>query len=184
MKTGKCLKTLPAHSDPVSAVSARRPARSRRSPDSRAMSGDWAQGSVPVGGGAGRRPCPEAYRAGGSARAAWVLRGATFGWVGRGPWGPGGPVVGEAVGRWGPASVLHARSKAAASAQDEQAGVKLHACRKRLHLQTAKVFLCQRRARSGFLARFAFWEVEGVTYRQLVRCYRGHGPPQVLDLWR
>lgn len=113
-----------------------------------------------------------------------VLRGATFGWVGRGPWGPGGPVVGEAVGRWGPASVLHTRSRAAASAQDEQARVKLHACHKRFHLQTAKVFLCQRRARSGFLARFAFWKVEGVTYRQLVRCYRGHGPPQVLDLWR
>lgn len=75
----------------------------------------------------------------GSVGVAW----STFGWVGRGPWGPGGPVVGEAVGRWGPASVLHARSKAAASAQDEQAGVKLHACRKRLHLQTAKVFLCQ-----------------------------------------
>ena len=68
----------------------------------------------------------------------------------------GGPAVGEAVGRWGPASVLHARAEAAASVQDGQAGVKLHACHKRLHLQTAKVFLCQQRAQSGFLAKFAF----------------------------
>ena len=84
MKTGKCLKTLPAHSDPVSAVSPPRPASGRHSPDSRAASGDWAPGPCPWE--AGREASrTEAYgTGGGSAGAAWNHL-----WVGGWAEGPG-----------------------------------------------------------------------------------------------
>ncbi|KAJ8792393.1 hypothetical protein J1605_019612 [Eschrichtius robustus] len=100
VKTGKCLKTLPAHSDPVSAVSAPPPSQwaalaRQQGRERRLGSGSRARGRR--GGEASRT---EAYGTGGSAGAARVLRGATFGWAGgrRAP-GSGGPAVAEAAGR-------------------------------------------------------------------------------------
>ena len=127
VKTGKCLKTLPAHSDPVSAVSP------TAAPTAEAVLGDLCPG-----GGGGRCPCMGSHRAGREPGLQGLSGAGVDHWcgecgmavtvVGRASRGRGG----ESRGRY-PPCVVHSGCSGCPRAWGECARVKLPMCHKLPH---------------------------------------------------